>query len=93
MLGNNTNMNRKRPFPPGEYHMKDLNFRVYNLTNISTVTSAGRYLLNISTCGLDMTNPFTIFQYILCFSIISDYILNVNWVMFDRKYHSHLHLT
>lgn len=43
VLGNHTNINRKCPFPPGEYFVTDLNAQVTHLPNI---VPSGRYLIN-----------------------------------------------
>lgn len=45
VLANTTNINRKCPFPPGEYYVKNLNFQARHIPNI---LPAGRHLINIS---------------------------------------------
>lgn len=45
-FANYTNINRKCPFPPGEYYVKGLNLEARHLPSI---IPAGRYLVNLTT--------------------------------------------
>ncbi len=45
-IKNHTNWNRKCPFPPGEYYVKNLNLQAKHMISM---IPAGRYLMNISS--------------------------------------------
>lgn len=46
MIGNYTNWNRKCPFPPGQYYVKDLNLHA---SHLPAIIPAGQYIVNVTS--------------------------------------------